>query len=165
MKDRILKNKYSIICGILVILWMISVFLFSNQASVESTTTSGNFITHFVTFFNSYLSEEKIQEIVNILQPIVRKLAHFSLYTLGGILIATFFYTLKSKVVYVKSYSIALGSIYACTDEIHQLYVPGRSGEIRDILIDTVGIIFGVFIVVVIRLLVKRIVARMKKRN
>ena len=29
--------------------------------------------------------------------------------------------------------------LYSCSDEIHQLFIPGRSGEIRDVLIDTLG--------------------------
>ena len=38
--------------------------------------------------------------------------------------------------------------LYACTDEFHQLFVPGRSGNFRDVIIDTSGgvlsaILFG----------------------
>ena len=39
--------------------------------------------------------------------------------------------------------SITLSFFYACTDELHQIFVPGRSAQFRDILIDTLGASFG----------------------
>ena len=36
--------------------------------------------------------------------------------------------------------------LYACSDEIHQLFIPGRSGELLDVLIDTTGGILSSFI-------------------
>mgnify|MGYP003309055667 FL=1 len=40
-------------------------------------------------------------------------------------------------------YSIIICFIYACTDEIHQLYVVGRTGQFIDVLIDTIGALLG----------------------
>jgi VanZ family protein len=37
-------------------------------------------------------------------------------------------------------YSFILCFLYACSDEIHQLYVPGRSGNIKDVFVDSIGI-------------------------
>ena len=42
--------------------------------------------------------------------------------------------------------SIGISFLYACSDEIHQLFVPGRSGNILDVLIDTVGASVGVLV-------------------
>ena len=42
--------------------------------------------------------------------------------------------------------SILLSILYSCTDEIHQLFVSGRSGSIIDVMIDSIGIILGIFI-------------------
>ena len=44
---------------------------------------------------------------------------------------------------------------YACTDEFHQLFVPGRSGQITDVMIDTLGGSIGVLIISVITLIKK----------
>lgn len=45
---------------------------------------------------------------------------------------------------------IGVTFIYACTDEIHQLFVPGRAGRFTDVLIDTTGgIIMLLFIALV----------------
>ena len=50
-----------------------------------------------------------------------------------------------------KRYTIGIpwicGTIYAATDEIHQLFVPGRSGQVRDVLIDSCGVFIGVMVV------------------
>ena len=37
-------------------------------------------------------------------------------------------------------------ALYAVTDEIHQHFVPGRSGEITDVLIDSIGCLIGALI-------------------
>ena len=39
--------------------------------------------------------------------------------------------------------AVALGIGYAITDEIHQMYVPGRSAEAADLLVDSAGVILG----------------------
>ena len=43
-------------------------------------------------------------------------------------------------------YSACIGIIYAITDEIHQLFIVGRSGSIIDVLIDSIGIFTGISI-------------------
>ena len=139
-----------IISIILVILWMIIVFWFSSQIGDDSQVTSGNTIRKIITFINNDIDKLKLEEIVEILQPIVRKLAHFTLYTLGGILIFNFFNSFKLKNREKIGYSLLVGALYAITDEIHQLFVPGRSGMIKDVFIDSLGIITGVLICVVV---------------
>lgn len=46
--------------------------------------------------------------------------------------------------------SIGVGIIYAISDEFHQSFIPGRSAEIRDVLIDTFGVIIGIIVVLAI---------------
>ena len=41
-------------------------------------------------------------------------------------------------------------ALYAVTDEIHQYFVPGRSGEITDVLIDSIGCLIGVMIMSIV---------------
>ena len=52
-------------------------------------------------------------------------------------------------------FSIVLGFIYACFDEFHQLYVTGRTGQLMDIGIDMIGVLFGVLVFYIYGLLVK----------
>ena len=52
-------------------------------------------------------------------------------------------------------FSIVLSFIYACFDEFHQLYVTGRTGQLMDIGIDMIGVLFGVLVIYNYRLLVE----------
>lgn len=144
------KKYIKIIFGILVFIWMAIVFYFSNQPADTSTNTSGNTIRAIINIFPNIrnLEETEKEEIVSNLQPIVRKLAHFSIYTLGGILIYNFIntYDIKNKRKII--YSFVIGGVYAITDEFHQLFIQGRSCEIRDICIDSSGVLLGILIMI-----------------
>ena len=87
--------------------------------------------------------EKKKQKIV---VP-VRKTAHFTVYTILGVLVYLFTRTFEGKNWKKVLISIGFAFLYACSDELHQLFVSGRSGEIKDILIDSCGATFGVIIV------------------
>ena len=39
-----------------------------------------------------------------------------------------------------------IGTIYAVSDEVHQLFVEGRSCEVRDMLLDSAGVAAGVLL-------------------
>ena len=152
-----------IISIILVILWMIIVFWFSSQIGDDSQVTSGNAIRKIITFINNDIDKLKLEEIIETLQPFTRKLAHFTLYTLGGILIFNMFSSFKLKNKEKIFFSILSGAVYAITDEVHQLFVPGRSGMIKDVFIDTLGIITGVIVCIIIFRIANIIINKMIK--
>lgn len=105
---------------------MIIIFCFSHQASDASSATSGKTIRAIldITPGISKLTEEQKEKIVEFLQPIARKLAHFTIYAVGGVLMILCFneYNLSDRRRLM--FSGALGCIYAITDEIHQLFIP-----------------------------------------
>lgn len=76
---------------------------------------------------------------------VVRKGAHFLEYLVLGI---SLFWTVRDLRKRA-SFGIpwAVGALYAVTDEVHQYFVPGRSCELRDVLIDACGVAAGVAIV------------------
>lgn len=152
-----------IISIILVILWMIIVFWFSSQIGDDSQVTSGNTIRKIITFINNNIDKLKLEEIIETLQPFTRKLAHFTLYTLGGILIFNMFSSFKLKNKEKIYFSILSGAVYAITDEVHQLFVPGRSGMIKDVFIDSLGIITGVIICLIIIKIINIIIKKVIK--
>ncbi|HJA34824.1 MAG TPA: VanZ family protein [Candidatus Mediterraneibacter merdigallinarum] len=47
-------------------------------------------------------------------------------------------------------------ALYAATDEVHQLFVPGRSGQISDVILDSAGALAGVLVLAAVRKLIKR---------
>ena len=133
-----------LICLVLMLAWMTIVFMFSNEPADTSQNTSLNTTERIVdTFAGNSVSKEEKMLIVEKLDPLVRKLAHFVLYTLGGVLIANFICTYNFADKKKLLYSICIGVAYACTDEFHQLFVEGRGALITDVLIDSLGIAIG----------------------
>lgn len=45
---------------------------------------------------------------------------------------------------------------YAATDEIHQLLVPGRSGQLSDVILDSAGALAGLLVLGAVRFFVRR---------
>ena len=129
-----------VILTILTILWMIIIFLFSNQKSTVSTNNSRSFVRNTIAniykFFDNNATEEEIENVVLTFDVPVRKLCHFIEYLILGILVL---FMIKSYGINNLYITILICFIYACTDEFHQLFVIGRSGNIKDIIIDTLG--------------------------
>ncbi|MEG1705249.1 MAG: VanZ family protein [Clostridia bacterium] len=150
------KNKTIIIVisFILVICWMILVFLFSSQISDESSKTSGCLIETIIKLITGNNANKVL---IESLQHIVRKLAHFSIYAIGGILILSHINVSYENLKYKKTIALIIGIIYAITDEIHQLFIPGRSGNIKDICIDSLGVATGILLIYLVRFYIMKI--------
>lgn len=146
-----MSNKI-LIRGILIILILLNcttIFCFSAQGADKSNNSSGRVVNTIIENLPSTknLSKEEKEQIKEKITKPIRKLAHFSIYTCLGFLLFSLFQTfdeIKAKRKFV--YSWGLGTFYACTDEIHQKFVGGRSSEITDVLIDSSGVIFGILI-------------------
>lgn len=134
---------------VLIIINCVVIFNFSADQSEESNEKSGKVVEAIVENspktknLNKQEKEKKKEEMVT---P-VRKTAHFSVYTCLGALIYSLCRTFEGKNWKKVLLSIGLAFLYACSDEVHQVFVSGRSGEIRDVCIDSCGAAFGVFIV------------------
>lgn len=122
---------------------MISIFSLSNDNGYKSTKKSDKVIT----FWYEKLTNNKInKEVINKLVYPVRKSAHIIIYLILGLLFISLLYefNITTKIMIISS--ILFCFIYACSDEIHQLFVVGRSGEIKDIILDTIGSTIGIFV-------------------
>ena len=127
---------------------MIVIFLFSNQEANQSTKVSNGVIDRTVIeiyeFFNKNATESKISEIKEIAVFPIRKLAHLSVYFILGILVLLLMKEFKLTYKDMIIVSTLICMLYACSDEIHQLFVIGRSGEARDVFLDTCGSFLGI---------------------
>lgn len=117
----------------ILILWMIFIFYMSSFKAVESDTQSGFIVNIISNIFNI--------NNIDLITLIVRKSAHMIEYLILGILMLNCLkdYSIKNVLLV----SIMLCILYSTCDEIHQLFIDGRSGEILDILIDSIGIVIG----------------------
>lgn len=143
---------FRIITMSFLILTFISIFNFSNQDGQTSGGLSRKVARKMVDVFpyTKNLKEEAKNKIVEKSQPIIRKGAHLSIYTLVGILIMSFISTYKIHLKYKFLISIFVGLIYACLDEIHQSFIPGRTASVIDVGIDTSGVLLGIILVLII---------------
>ena len=119
---------------ILLVFWIVIIFLFSNQNGTSSTNSS-NIIVKFL------YDLTKINE--DILIVIIRKCAHIFEYFILYLLTYNCFKEYKTNKYMMISFCILCGII----DEIHQLFINGRSGNIIDIFVDSIGIIIGFILI------------------
>ena len=145
---------------ILAVLWMGLIFSFSARPAELSSNDSyevgiliGNI---FVPGFEDLDLEEQTAFAKKIDHP-VRKSAHFIEYAILGFFFASALTgNMKNKQMEIVTPWV-LGSLYAVTDEFHQLFVPGRSGQITDVMLDSLGVFTGVLVAgVIFSLFVKK---------
>ena len=148
--------KINIIRAILILLLIGTfsiIFGFSNQDGEQSAGISTKITKMFLENSKKYQESNKNDKeiIFKRTQKIIRKLAHFSIYTSVGFLLMLLFVTYKQLTNKKKIIiSTIIGVIYASSDEIHQKFIAGRSAQITDVYIDTLGIILGILLVLLI---------------
>ena len=137
------------ISTLLVLLAMVLIFLFSAQPGDSSDETSlsvGGLIGKiFVSDFSVWTPEEQFEFAERINHP-VRKLAHATEYAALGVLMTVMFGAYGIRGWRRFGISWACTVLYAGTDEFHQLFVPGRSGQLGDVVIDAVGALAGILL-------------------
>lgn len=127
--DRLTKS----VLWVLFLGWMILIFYMSHQPAVISDQQSG-LVIKIINELGIKLQGVAKETVVFI----VRKIAHYSEYFILAILAYNLLRCYKDKRRSV-IFSVLIIFLYACTDEIHQLFVIGRNGCIRDVFIDTFG--------------------------
>ncbi|MCI8352327.1 MAG: VanZ family protein [Clostridia bacterium] len=157
-------NIRKVLSTVLVIIWMLTIFYFSHQQGTGSSSTSKKVTEAIVNILDikKEMTEENKEEIVKIIEPIIRKLAHYTLYMLGGILIINAINAYIKEDIKIIICSSLIGVIYAVSDELHQLFVNGRSGKIIDVVIDSIGIFTGIAMYLVVKKIIEAIVDRKK---
>lgn len=187
-------NIKRIFLGLLIIIWMVTIFWFSNQNGEDSENTSDiitdrvyeliygkeenryinlnnkvddeikeNYIqTNRVSKKNnltiiSYIDDDSYNENETVryyeephekavIRYIIRKIAHFTIYFLGGIIIFLFFNTYNIPTWKKFLFTLIFTTIYASCDEMHQRFVEARDGKIEDVILDSLGALTGIFI-------------------
>lgn len=136
--------------GILILfLWIIIIFLFSGSDASSSTAQTQvaldilSSIAEKNTVVNSFLL--KLNQNNNIFYSI-RKLAHLTVFCILQIITFTILRGFGQSFLRSSIYSLLIVFGYACLDEIHQYFVPGRSCQFTDVLIDSIGGFVGLVI-------------------
>ncbi|WP_368654129.1 VanZ family protein [Ornithinibacillus sp. 4-3] len=143
---------YKILSWIAVVLWMALIFYLSHQPATISNELSSGITEMIVNALEKLASSFQFD--IGDLHHIVRKNAHFFAYLTLGILVLN---SLRRSGIYgMQSAGIAflICVLYAITDEVHQLFITGRSGEVTDVLIDSAGAGMGIIVYLIISRLI-----------
>lgn len=146
------------------------IFKFSSEPATVSKKTSNSFIYKTAELFNGNFSEISVEDrevIVEKYSTIVRKLAHFSIYASLG-----FFAFLSARCIKkpdsnkLKVLSVGLFTfLYSVSDEIHQLFVAGRSCGAVDVIIDFSGSLFGIAAALLVALIVSHKILHIERNT
>lgn len=137
-------------CLVLTIIWCCVIFLFSAQDAVNSTALSNRVLNRILDILTACIPAEAIDEVEADSFSVVfftRKIAHFTLYFILGLfssatmLFSGILHKRKPHLCWFIAWLFCI--FYAITDEIHQLFVPGRTGRLLDIGIDSSGALLG----------------------
>lgn len=142
-----LNRRTIFIC--LSLVWMGVIFVFSSRDGDESTRDSyevGYLIGRLViSDFEDKTQEEQLAFAENIDYG-VRKTAHATEYAVLSMLLCGVFLELDDR--RMRYIPWVISTLYAATDEFHQLFVPGRDGNVIDICIDSAGALVGCMIII-----------------
>ncbi|MEH7123928.1 VanZ family protein [Bacillus sp. JJ1532] len=124
-----MKKKYIWLTAAIV--YCIAIFI----TTASPASTGGNTLMIIADIFN--LSEGQ----ASMINVIFRKLVHLSAF---GVL-AILFYNSFEKHRFIQAWLYT--TIYAASDEIHQAFLPDRTGAIVDVGIDSIGALIALSII------------------
>ncbi len=171
-QDIIITKKYyfMVISWAAAASWMLLIFYLSSQTAVESLESSYSFTDRILYIVNILMPGQEID--IAAFDDFIRSVAHFAIYMILGLLIINAFFfqciyyntdkerryynakdvkdngneNRKNRYIWVLLISFIICLMYAISDEIHQIFVPGRGAQISDVLLDSLGAGTGIII-------------------
>lgn len=125
---------------VVMLAWMVVIFWFSSAGHVQSSGQSTEVMN-------------AISRVTGVALPeiIVRKTAHVANYTVLGVLVHLLLRDYKLRARTILWLGTVIVCVYAATDELHQLMVPGRTGQVTDVLLDTTAGLVAITVTVVLQ--------------
>ena len=146
----------AIVLFLIILSWIIGIYKLSSMnadnSSDKSTGIIGIFIEDTLEITNKYgitdshPDDAKIEKASQLLNTPLRKVMHASVYFILAfmILFITNYLFHNKKFLISALITILLIIIFAGFDEYHQTFVDGRTGAVKDVIIDTAGGIVGI---------------------
>ena len=169
MSKQIKFKKNLIFKRVLFLILLAIAFYVIYNFSAQNGEMSGSLSQKVTEFIVKIVSKVKTMDSVTKLHwieklhPIIRKLAHFGVYTVVGFSIMGFMCTFDIRNIFKVLISFGVGATYAISDEVHQYFIPGRSARVLDVCIDSAGVLTGIFILVIIIVFTEAIINWLKR--
>ncbi len=133
-----------ILSYIAVILWMALIFKLSAQPAVQSGKLSTGITKASINAIEQVKPDAKFNIVK--LDSMVRKNAHFFIYLVLGILTVNALKVSGVNRLQCIVFALLISILYAVSDEVHQIFVPGRGALIKDVFIDSAGAAVGILV-------------------
>lgn len=148
-----MKKSVKWIFTVLTVLMMAFIFVMSSHTAPESAGESraiGRIIGRIIERGFDELSPEEQLVYIEGIDGTVRRFGHFTEFAVLGVLLhlSLSSWGVKKKIALPASFGA--GVLYALSDEVHQLFIEGRSMEFSDVLIDSAGVAFGCIIALIV---------------
>ena len=147
-------NKRKIISWLAVILWLVLIFILSAQPVLKSNGLSKSIAEKVIKIIKKISPDKNIS--LGRFNHYLRKTAHFFSYMVLGILMMNVLKMMKVEGVKRIVLALVICVLCAMLDEFHQLFVPGRGAQVKDVIIDTAGAIVGIGVCGIWGKLIKR---------
>ncbi|MGL5329574.1 MAG: VanZ family protein, partial [Peptostreptococcaceae bacterium] len=167
-------NMKKFIAILLLIFFAGGMYYFSSQSG-EISSNQSNKVVQIIDEIRDKVTL-KDQRIISIKEKVfnklkqygnknyvVRKLAHFSIYACIGLSMSYVIYLFSKKIFISSILAFMITSLYAYYDEFRQLSVIGRSGSLKDVLIDSSGAFTGIIVFIILAGGIKSIKSIFKK--
>jgi len=152
-------NKVNVILWLTNILWMLFIFYLSSQPARVSNNLSKKITILFVNFTKqvqeiNFISQKHFSEI----NDIIRQYAHVVVYIVLAIFVVNALRGSGMNVLMSCLLAFLISVIFACSDEIHQMFVPGRGVQLQDLIMDCIGVLLGLAIYTICTLFFKKVI-------
>lgn len=137
-------TAYRSISWIAAFSWMAVIFYLSHQPGSASSDLSSGILAMLLNFIDQVAPNLELN--VESFHTFVRKNAHFMAYLFLSLLSLNAWKSSGYRGWRQLFLGFGMCVLFAATDEIHQLFIEGRSGEVRDVLIDSTGAAVGVVV-------------------
>lgn len=156
-----MNKKKLILIGIvaaIIIAWCTTIFNLSGMSSENSNGKSKGIVeqaivkvldaTNEAGITDSHPDDEKLAKAAELINAPLRKVVHATVYFVLALLLLAISRVIFGSKKYLLScaVTILLCFIFAMTDEYHQTFVDGRTGQMLDVMIDTAGACVGVLL-------------------
>lgn len=151
------------------ILMMYMIFAFSAEQGVDSAALSYK-VSHKIveavdTVGEFDWSEETVAHYADKIHTLVRKTAHMTEYALLAMAVSLPLYVYGLRGILLMIVAGGFCVAFAGLDEYHQTFVSGRSGQLRDVLIDSIGIFAGIIFVRITGFIGRKTIFRPKRKK
>lgn len=151
------QRVYRLVLWIGVIAVAVMIFCFSAQSGPKSTSVSTVIVQEVIQVVDPEYEQRTPEEQLNVfgfVEKLIRKGAHFLEYAALGffirLLVGSYGLNRRTRISWL------IGTLYACTDELHQLFISQRAAMWQDVLLDGSGVLAGIVVAYTCTVLAER---------